>query len=65
MADDPRRDLKGTAYELFMFLLSLLAIGNIVIVLLAGVASVAGTVAILVEIAITPISLISVRANPE
>ena len=57
MADDPRRDLKGTAYELFMFLLSLLAIGNIVIVLLAGVVSVAGTVAILVEIAITPIFL--------
>jgi voltage-gated potassium channel len=57
MADDPRRDLKGTAYELFMFLLSMLAVGNVVIVLLAGVVSVAGTVAILVEIAITPIFL--------
>jgi voltage-gated potassium channel len=57
MADDPRSDLKGTSYELFMLLLSLLAIANVVIVLVAGPASVSGEVAILIEIAITPLFL--------
>src|SRR5262245_12531237 len=57
MADDPRRDLKGTAYELFMFLLSWLAIANVVIVLLAGITSVAGEVAFLTELMITPFFL--------
>ena len=33
MSDDPRSDLKGTSYELFMLLLSLLAFANLVIVL--------------------------------
>jgi voltage-gated potassium channel len=57
MADDPRSDLKGTSYELFMLLLSLLAIANVVIVLIAGLGSVAGQVAILIEIAATPLFL--------
>jgi len=55
MAEAARTELKGTAYELFMFLISLLAIANVVIVIVAGAVSVAGEVAILVEIAITPI----------
>ena len=57
MSDDPRSDLKGTSYELFMLLLSLLAFANVFIVLFAGPNSVAGQVAILIEIAITPLFL--------
>ena len=57
MSDDPRSDLKGTSYELFMLLLSLLAFANVFIVLIAGPSSVAGEVAILIEIAITPFFL--------
>ena len=57
MSDDPRSDLKGTSYELFMLLLSLLAIANVVIVLVAGPTSVAGEVAVLIEIAMTPVFL--------
>ena len=57
MSDDPRSDLKGTSYELFMLLLSLLAFANVFIVLIAGPVSVAGEVAILIEIAITPFFL--------
>ena len=45
MSDDPRSDLKGTGYELFMLLLSLLSIVNAFIVLLTGPASVAHQVA--------------------
>jgi voltage-gated potassium channel len=55
MSDATRTELKGTPFELFMFLISLLAIANVVIVLVAGPASVAGEVAVLVELAITPI----------
>ena len=29
MSDDPRSDLKGTSYELFMLLVSLLAFANV------------------------------------
>jgi voltage-gated potassium channel len=57
MSDDPRSDLKGTGYELFILLLSLLAFVNVGILLLAGSTSVAGQVAILIEIAITPVFL--------
>ena len=57
MSDDPRSDLKGTSYELFMLLVSLLAFANVFIVLIAGPFSVAGEVAILIEIAITPFFL--------
>jgi voltage-gated potassium channel len=57
MTDDPRSDLKGTSYELFVLLLSLLAIANVVIVVIAGPSSVAGEVAVLIEIAITPVFL--------
>ena len=57
MSDDPRTELKGTGYELFMLLLSLLAVANVVIVLIAGLTSVAGEVAILIEIVTTPIFL--------
>ncbi len=57
MSDDPRADLKGTGYELFMVLLSILAIANFVILLIQGPASVSGEVAILIEIAITPFFL--------
>src|SRR4029079_5686489 len=57
MSDDPRSDLKGTSYELFMLLLSLLALANVFIVLIAGRLSVAGELAILIEIAITPFFL--------
>ena len=53
----PDPDLKGTSYELFVLLLSLLAFANLAIVLVAGVASVPGEVAILIEIAITPVFL--------
>ena len=55
----PRSPLgaKGTGYELFLFLLSLLAVANFIVVVLAGVTSVAGETAILIEIAITPIFL--------
>src|SRR4029079_2676717 len=57
LAAAPRSDLKGTSYELFMLLLSLLALANVFIVLIAGPLSVAGEVAILIEIAITPFFL--------
>jgi voltage-gated potassium channel len=57
MSDDPRSDLKGTSYELFMLLLSLLAFANLFIVLISGLSSVGGEVAILIEIAITPVFL--------
>jgi voltage-gated potassium channel len=57
MSDDARSDLKGTSYELFMLLLSLLAFANVFIVLIAGPFSVAGEVAILIELAITPFFL--------
>ena len=57
MATEPRSELKGTGYELFIFLLSLLAVVNFVIVILAGVTSVAGETALLIELVITPIFL--------
>lgn len=57
MSDDPRADLKGTGYELFMLLLSLLAITNAVIVILTGPDSVARQVAFTMEVAITPFFL--------
>ena len=57
MADDPRSDLKGTSYELFMLLFSLLALANVGIVLIGGPASVAGQVALVIEIATTPLFL--------
>lgn len=53
MSDDPRTDLKGTGYELFMLLLSLLAIANVVIVILLST-GVARDVAITMDVAITP-----------
>ena len=56
-AAEPQSELKGTGYELFVFLLSLLAVANFIVVVLAGVTSVAGETAILIEIAITPIFL--------
>jgi voltage-gated potassium channel len=52
---EPRSDLKGTGYELFMLLLSVLSIVNVVIVLLFN--SVARDVALDIEIAITPFFL--------
>ncbi len=57
MPDDARSDIKGTSYELFMLLLSLLALANVFVVLIAGPSSVAGEVAVLIEIAITPLFL--------
>ena len=57
MSDDPRSDLKGTSYELFMLLLSLLAFANLASCSSLALASVAGEVAILIEIAITPVFL--------
>jgi voltage-gated potassium channel len=57
MSDDPKSDLKGTGYELFMLLLSLLSIANVVIVVVAGTTAVAGEVAILIEVVITPLFL--------
>ncbi|HEY6568957.1 MAG TPA: ion transporter [Candidatus Limnocylindrales bacterium] len=57
MSDDPRTDLKGTGYELFMLLLSLLSIANAVIVILTGPASVGHQVAFTIEVAITPFFL--------
>ena len=56
-APEPQSELKGTGYELFVFLLSLLAVANFLVVVLAGVTSVAGETAVLIEIAITPIFL--------
>ena len=57
MSDDPRTDLKGTGYELFMLLLSLLSIANAVIVVLTGPDSVAREVAFTIEVAVTPFFL--------
>ena len=57
MSDEPQTDLKGTGYELFMLLLSLLSIANAVIVVLTGPASVAHQVAFTIEVAITPFFL--------
>ena len=57
MTADRRSELKGTAYELFMFLLSLLSISNLVIAILSGQAQVAWDVAVLMEVALTPLFL--------
>jgi voltage-gated potassium channel len=56
MADTaPSRRLKGTAYELFMLLLSILSIANAVIVLFSG--GVGRDVVLVMEAAITPLFL--------
>lgn len=57
MATEPRSELKGTGYELFMLLLSLLSIVNIVIVIVSGAGGVARDVAVTMEVAITPFFL--------
>jgi len=59
MTDEPRSapDIKGTPYELFLVLVSLLSIANSAIVLFLPNASVAREVAILMEVVLTPILL--------